>query len=124
MAGYSDKAVERRLEQRLLKYQQGTAKGFQMAIRNATAFVYRESQKLVPVDTSALRRSGHVDYTGTGFETEAVVVYDTPYAIYVHEDLSKWHAPPTSAKFIERPIREQRNEIQQVIRKAFKRHNK
>jgi len=41
------------------------------------------------------------------------VVYDTPYAVYVHEDLTKYHAPPTQAKFLEQPARDSfiQNEI-------------
>ena len=31
-----------------------------------------------------------------------------PYAIYVHENVSARHAPPTQAKFLEQPVMEAR----------------
>lgn len=34
-----------------------------------------------------------------------VVGYTQEYAVYVHENLSAWHAPPTRAKYLEEPAR-------------------
>lgn len=37
--------------------------------------------------------------------TSAVVGYAQPYSVFVHENLSAYHAPPTQAKFLESPAR-------------------
>lgn len=39
------------------------------------------------------------------------VGYAAPYAIYVHEDLQAYHAPPTRAKFLSEPFQRLRGRI-------------
>lgn len=51
------------------------------AIRDVAQALLDESKKQVPLDTSALQRSGAVDSQGM----EATVSYDTPYAVRWHE---------------------------------------
>jgi len=77
--------------------------------------LYREAQgvmaqalPLTPILTGALRRSGHVDepeITGSGaFVTLGFGGDAAPYAVYVHENLTARHTPPTQAKFLEQPL--------------------
>jgi len=77
--------------------------------------LYREGQAIMtealpitPILTGALRRSGHVDepeitesgaFVTLGFGGDAA-----PYAVYVHENLTARHMPPTQAKFLEIPL--------------------
>lgn len=70
------------------------------------------SQTYVPVDTGALKASaqGGPIYSGTGITRTAVIEYVAPYVVYVHENLDSWHAPPTSAKFLERAYLELHND--------------
>lgn len=57
-----------------------------------------------PVDTGALRQSGRVDYgVTTAFFATATLSFNTPYAIYVHENLQAHH-PVGHAKFLERAV--------------------
>lgn len=67
------------------------------------------SQPLVPVDTGALRSSGHVQApVMTGSKVTVVMGYGgaaAPYAGLVHEKLSQRHASPTRAKYLEEPFR-------------------
>jgi methionine synthase II (cobalamin-independent) len=56
---------------------------------------------------------------GTG-TLHVKVVYTAPYAIYVHEDLTKYHAPPTQAKFVEQPARQLRQEMRDMVAKKLK----
>jgi tetrahydromethanopterin S-methyltransferase subunit B len=66
-----------------------------------TDLVKIPSQKIVPVDTGALHDSAFVSVVRVGkWRIFAVVGYDTPYAIYVHEIPAR-HDPPTSWKFLE-----------------------
>ena len=66
------------------------------------------SQVLCPVDTGALQNSAQVsspEITPMGATVE--IGYGGPaigYAMAVHEDVSKRHAKPTQAKFLEVPV--------------------
>ena len=67
--------------------------------------IFNESQKLVPVDTGALRASGFVHAPRR--ENNRVFVRVTyggsaaHYALYVHENLYARHDAPTQAKYLE-----------------------
>ena len=70
--------------------------------------IFNESQKLVPVDTGALRASGFVHAPKKENDRVFVrVTYDGPaahYALYVHENLYARHDAPTQAKYLETPL--------------------
>ena len=65
------------------------------------------AKKLVPVDTGALRSTGHVNIplarAGVVLVTLGFGGPAAPYAIRVHEDLEARHEPPTQAKYLEIP---------------------
>lgn len=69
---------------------------------------FAESQKLTPIDTGALRGSG-VLHT-PNIEKNKISVALTyggpaaPYALFVHEILTSYHAAPTQAKYLELPV--------------------
>jgi hypothetical protein len=44
------------------------------------------------------------------------VGYQSEYAIYVHEDLTKNHKPPTQAKFLEEPAKLLRRHMQDFLK--------
>lgn len=73
-----------------------------------------ESKELCPVDTGALRSTGHAeDVVREGDVLTGVLSYggvagsgtDVGYAVYVHENLEAHH-PVGQAKFLEQPVRE------------------
>ena len=70
--------------------------------------IFNESQKLVPVDTGALRASGFVHAPRRENNRVFVrVTYGGPaahYALYVHENLYSTHTAPTQAKYLETPL--------------------
>ena len=70
--------------------------------------IFNESQKLVPVDTGALRASGFVHAPRRENNRVFVrVTYGGPaahYALYVHENLYARHDAPTQAKYLETPL--------------------
>lgn len=80
----------------------------QMLYRYANDVVFYRSQQLVPVDTGALRSSGHVTKpVVSGGRVMVKVGYGgsaAPYALYVHEDPDARHALPTQFKFLEKPM--------------------
>jgi len=91
------------------------------ALFEEATMIFNKSQELCPVDTNRLRLSGKVtvDKTSEGFE--AAITYSTDYAIYVHEDMTKYHNPPTQAKFLEQPARERLPRVLENIEKRVER---
>lgn len=78
------------------------------AVASCAEVIYRKSQKLVPRDTEALAESGHIESNQkSGKAATSTIVYggeSAPYALYVHEDMTKHHAAPTCAKFLTKAI--------------------
>lgn len=92
-----------------------------MGLRALAEQIFFRSQVYVPVDTGALKASGTfepergmIPFTkhssmGIWSKTEGVsyvVHYGTFYAVFVHENMTAYHAPPTGAKFLERAVTE------------------
>lgn len=73
--------------------------------------VFDLSQTLVPVDTGALKLSGRkssprkVRAQDAFYSTISYGGGSVDYAATVHERLDYYHEPPTSAKYLERPLR-------------------
>jgi len=91
---------------------------FKMGMVLAGLFLQRKSQKIVPIDLGPLKESAFTRAFGHGFDTDVIVGYTMAYAIYVHEDLEARHAPGKEAKFLEKPARENRLQILEIIRKV------
>ena len=70
--------------------------------------IYDESQRLVPVDTGRLKRSGFTAARKRAGGATAEIGYGRfgrPfYALFVHERMDVRHAPPTQAKFLETAV--------------------
>ena len=87
----------------------------QAGLQEAGEFLLEKSQEIVPVDTGALHDSGYVVVSGSGFGSEVAVGYSMEYAVYVHEDLRARHNPGTSAKYLEKPMRQYSANLQRII---------
>lgn len=59
--------------------------------RAAGEYILTEARKLVPFDTGALWESGQVRLISIASDLSVEVSFNTPYALYVHEDLTKRH---------------------------------
>lgn len=109
-------------------------------LKKGGLFLQRESQKIVPVDTGNLRGSAFTRALGSGERTDVIVGYTAAYAVYVHENLEAKHGKEFNeeygklvtdpevgvrrerlrgedqqAKFLEKPAREKRNKILQIV---------
>lgn len=84
-------------------------------LKKAGLFLQRESQKVVPVDTGALKNSAGTRSEGSGWDTDVVVFYTQSYAVYVHERTGLHHKPGKIAKFLETPAREKHDEILRIV---------
>ena len=89
-------------------------------LKRGGLFLQRESQRVVPVDTSNLKNSaftrniGGESFTG-GNKPDVIVGFTADYASYVHEDLDAAHKRGKIAKFLERPAREKRKQILSIV---------
>lgn len=106
------------IQNALKKKVRGTGKKFEKALEKGAKLILRESKKLVPVASGALKNSGRIVKTGSYFKTQVAVTYTMRYAIYVHEDLTARHKKGKSAKFLEIPIKRNRQAIMAEIKKA------
>jgi len=87
-----------------------------IGLKRAGLFLQRESQNIVPVDTSNLKNGAFTrNVGGSGFDTDVIVGYVADYAVYVHENLQAKHKPGKQAKYLEQPAREKKNEIFKII---------
>ncbi len=70
--------------------------------------IFEESQRLVPVDTGRLKRSGFIVVRRVAGGSQAAIGYGKfgrPfYTAFVHENLNVRHAQPTQAKFLEAAV--------------------
>ena len=88
--------------------------------------VLEQSQIYCPVKTGALKNSSYLEVMqqGTGGTISAEIGYGRGgvphYTIFVHEDMEKFHVPPTQAKFLERAIDEILPNIQDQILRKYK----
>jgi hypothetical protein len=82
----------------LLAFSKKQAKKHERAVMAVGQFLLLLSREIVPVETGALFKSGKVTKKGSGWKTESIVSYSTPYAVYVHEDLDKAHGAAYNAK--------------------------
>ena len=106
--------IFRNLKKANIKIGKGLSKG----LKRGGLLIQRESMRIVPVDLNNLRPSASTDNIGgEGFATDIVVHYGAGanYAVYVHEDLEARHKPGKSAKYLEKPAREKRREVLNII---------
>tara|TARA_R110002020_G_scaffold12409_6_gene45513 strand:- start:19967 stop:20320 length:354 start_codon:yes stop_codon:yes gene_type:complete len=87
---------------------------FTIGLKRCALLVQRESQKVTPVDTGALRNSARTKTEGNGFDMVASVTFHAAYAIIVHEI----HA--TQKKFLENTYRELLPEIKKILIQAMR----
>lgn len=75
--------------------------------RKLAANILGESQKIVPVDTGTLRRSGTIKTNANLLMT--TISYNTPYALKQHEEHK------SKAKYLERPFNEKAGELKDFV---------
>lgn len=113
------------------------ARGVGRGLKKGGLHLLRATDKYTPVDLGALKNSKFCrNVGGSGFNVDIIVGFTVEYAVYVHEDMDKAHgrafnekyaaeiAAGTTpnrgenqqAKFLERPVHEERRKILRIIR--------
>ena len=82
-------------------------------------FIKRKSQQNVPVDTGALKASAFVENISIFGKPAAMIGYTQSYAVFVHEIMTNYHKVGR-AKYLENIVKENQNEILQIIRREAK----
>lgn len=90
----------------------GLAKGLALAAEHIMAASLRD----VPIEEGTLQNSADTSVNGLS----ATVSYSTPYAVYVHEDMTARHDAGRSAKFLENAINNQSQQAAEIIARTVK----
>lgn len=106
----------------------------------AGLYLQAQSQEIVPVDKGVLRDSAFTRLEGTDKRPRVNVGYTVAYGIFVHENLDAAHGAAFNAKyadaikagrehsrgenqqakFLERPFRENRDKMREIVKLEFK----
>ncbi|MEU8950898.1 hypothetical protein [Streptomyces sp. NPDC048489] len=82
-------------------------------VRLGAEHLLEVSRQRVPIEEGTLERSGVVSVDEG--DLTAAVSYDTPYAVRQHEELDYRHDTGREAKYLEKPLREESDTIQDII---------
>lgn len=91
------------------------ASGYERGIGKATRYVLGMSKRIVPVRTGYLKSTAFWEVKGSGFDAVGHIGYSAEYAIYVHENVHHSFKKGKSAKFIEKPIEQNKAKIVEMI---------
>jgi hypothetical protein len=86
-------------------------------LREASEFLLGESLKVVPREEAILAASGATDVDPVSMR--ATVSFDTPYAARQHEELTWRHRPGQTAKYLERPLEQNQQRLQEIIARTI-----
>ena len=104
------------LERLKTQYSEATASALFLEL----SVIMRESHDECPVEFGRLRSTGVVsDPEMLPGLIKCKMGYSTEYAIFVHEILENYHAPPTKAKFLEDPVNRNIDKVPQAINKRI-----
>jgi hypothetical protein len=90
-------------------------RGYKKGLTKAVKFIFGKTQRIVPVRTGFLKRSGKWEVVGDGFRAVGKITYEAYYAIYVHENVHHTFRRGKSAKFVQKPIEQYRQEVNNMI---------
>lgn len=104
---------------RLEQMRDDLPKELDRALYREAQAIFRKSQRLVPVDKGFLKNSGVVEGPTNH---EVLIGYGgpaAPYALYVHENPEAKHAKGKTYKFLEIPLMESRQGMEQRLAEAL-----
>lgn len=101
-------------------------RALKQALNEEGQIAFRNSQRLVPVDTGTLRRSGILLLAREKGSSmiEVVMGYGgaaSAYALKQHENLSYRHKEGQQAKYLEEPVKARQEKLSQNIQRRMQR---
>jgi len=111
---------DREILEMFKKYEKEVPGATRMGVMKELAYVFRQSQILVPVKDAILKGSGWYDaqpgqYGANGDSIGGQVVYHTAYAARQHEMLHYRHKSPTCAKYLAKPFEAHKPNIERNV---------
>lgn len=91
------------------RIRRATNKAGAKGLRKALKYLLGESNRIAPERTGYMIGTGSAVILQTEPMPKGTIIYGAHYAIYVHEDLTKAHAPGKSAKFLEKTVKNRRH---------------
>jgi hypothetical protein len=95
------------------------------ALNEEGQIAFRNSQRIVPVDTGTLRRSGVLlPAKENGTSVEVVMGYGgaaSAYALRQHENLNYRHREGKQAKYLEEPVMQRKVKLAENIKRRMQR---
>jgi hypothetical protein len=112
----------RAVQKALRKVREKKQKQLKIGLLRAGFALQRWSQKVVPVDTGALKSSASTrpDMIFGPSKPSVIVSYGTNYGLFVHENLNATHKKGKQAKFLSGPARQYKERLVEIVRAAFK----
>lgn len=95
--------------------QDGAAHGLTLG----TEHLLGVSRNRAPIEEGTLERSGEASVDASALK--GAVSYNTPYAVRQHEELDWQHDPGRTAKYLEGPLAEEADTIQDLVAAAIRR---
>lgn len=118
------RAQMKQIEDNLMKVIRGIEGLTPEALEYGVQPIYDLSQVYVPRKTEALANSGSIDASVTSRGARVVVSYgkggEPEYAVFVHEMVDYYHAPPTQAKFLEQAVNEEVGNVRDRVAEFLK----
>jgi hypothetical protein len=95
------------------------------AIQKCGDVILRKALVYCPIEHGDLRATGKAETIGRGLGAKCDVTFgglsptgrEVNYAVIVHDDMTKSHAPPTGARFLTRAVRETRGTCASILRR-------
>lgn len=94
--------------------QAGVRKAARKGLLLGAEHVLQVSNQHVPIEEATLERSGRASVSDS--DLQAVVSYDTEYAVVQHEDMTFQHDAGRTAKYLENAGNSERDEVLDIIR--------
>ena len=85
-------------------------------LQEAADVIHQEAVLRAPKETGVLRNTSFTQSEGN----EAIVAFDTPYAVRQHEEVG-WNHQDGEAKYLENACIAKRDEVSQILAEALKR---
>jgi hypothetical protein len=99
-----------KLDKRLVKrFHDEAARGLELGAEH----VLGEAKRRVPIEEHILEESGAVSMDRA--DLKAAITFDTPYAVYQHEDLTLKHDAGREAKYLETAINTEIDTVRDII---------
>lgn len=84
----------------------------------AAEHVLGEARKTVPIEEATLERSGVTSVDASALK--AAVSFDTPYAVYQHEEMGLRHDAGRTAKYLENAMNGEVETVRTIIAQAIR----